>query len=314
MPSNLLFCSCKARCATKTCPCKKNRMSCTPACHPLSTCCNICSSPTTPETIYLSGEMSPARKEDCWKVIGTTMLNDNDKACIQSHLWLNDKVIFAAEQLLKQQHSHVHGLQDTILQCTATLEVMASKQFIQILNHGNNHWITISTMGCTLGTVNVYDSMNLPLTKDLETTVADLLHVQDQYIILKYIKMQYQVGTNDCGLFAIASACAICSGENPAELKFNQAHMRTYLLMAFENAIMTPFPSKQLRRHFPVAIKEKKLSVYCSCRRPYNGEQMMECFSCKKWFHCSCMRISDTNISKLVWLCENCRHSDTAAV
>ena len=260
MPSNLLFCSCKARCATKACPCKKNRMSCTPACHPhqpvihtslsstpachphqpvihtslsstpachpLSTCCNICSSPTTPETIDLSGEMAPARKEDCWKVIGTTMLNDNDKACIQSHQWLKDKVIFAAEQLLKQQHSHVHGLQDTILQCTATLEVMASKQFIQILNHGNNHWITISTMGCTLGTVNVYDSMNLPLTKDLETTVADLLHVQDQYIILKCIKMQYQVGTNDCGLFAIASACAICNGENPAELKFNQALMK----------------------------------------------------------------------------------------
>ena len=150
-----------------------------------------------------------------WKVIGITMLNDNDKACIQSHQWLNDKVIFAAEQLLKQQHSHVHGLQDTILQCTATLEVMASKQFIQILNHGNNHWITISTMGCTLGTVIVYDSMNLSLTKDLETTVADLLHVhvQDQYIILKYIKMQYQVGTNDCGLFAIASTTSPVPGD-----------------------------------------------------------------------------------------------------
>ena len=99
---------------------------------------------------------------------------------------------------------------------------MRNKQFVRILNHPGNHWITISTMDCNPGTVNVYDSMNLPLTNDLEVTVADLLCIPEQYIILKHVKMQYQIGASDCGLFAISSACNICNGENPAELKVDQ--------------------------------------------------------------------------------------------
>ena len=166
--------------------------------------------------------MSPSRKEDCWKIIGTIQLYDNDKICLESDEWMNDNVIFAAEKLLKQQHPHVCGLQDPMLQLTSTFEVMRNKQFVQILNCAGNHWIIISTMDCNPGTVNVYDSMNLPLTNDLEVTVADLLCIPEQYIILKHVKMQYQIGASDCGLFAIASACAICNGENPAEIKFDQ--------------------------------------------------------------------------------------------
>ena len=150
-------------------------------------------------------------------------------------------------------------------------EVMRNKQ----LNRPGNHWITISTMNCNPGTVNVYDSMNLPLTNNLEVTVADLLCIPEQYIILKHVKMQYQLGANDCGLFAISSACNICNGENPAELKVGQGYMRTHLLMVFNNAILTPFPSKQLRRHKPISAIEKKLRVYCVCRKLYDGEKMV---------------------------------------
>lgn len=306
------FCSCTSRCATKACPCKMNHLACSPACHPKKTCCNKRPIGTIAETIDISGEVSPSGREDYWKVLGTTQLYGCDKACLESGAWLNDKVVFAAEQLLKQQHPHVHGLQDTVLQLTSTLEVMRNKQFVQILNRAGNHWITISTMNCSPGTVNIYDSMNLPLTKDLEITVADLLCAPGQYIVLKYVRMQYQIGANDCGLFAIASACAICNGENPAEIKFTQGHMRKHLVMAFNNAILTPFPSEQLRRR-PSSIMGKKLPVYCVCRKPYDGEKMVECSTCKEWFHCSCIRLAVTNISELFWLCESCRHSETNA-
>ena len=140
------------------------------------------------------------------------------------------KLIHASEQLLKQQHPRIFGLQDPILQITSTLEIMGNKEFVQILHHGQNHWIIISTVGCSSNTVHVYDSLNLPFTKDLEAILADLLFTNNTHIILKNIKIQYQRGTNDCGLFAIATACAICNGHNPAELKFNQKCMRQHLL------------------------------------------------------------------------------------
>ena len=88
---------------------------------------------------------------------------------------MNDNVIFAAQQLLKQQHPHVCGLQDPMLQLTSTFEVMRNEQFVQILNRAGNHWITIYTMDCNPGTVNVYDSMNLPLTNDMEVTQSSTL-------------------------------------------------------------------------------------------------------------------------------------------
>ena len=118
-------------------------------------------------------------------------------------------------------------------------------------------------MDCNPGTVNVYASMNLQLTKDLEITVADLLCIPEQCIILKHVIMQYQIGASDCGQFAIASACAICNGENPAEI-LDQGYMRKHLLMAFNIAILTLFPSKQLRRHQPISGMEKSFESIVS--------------------------------------------------
>ena len=92
-------------------------------------------------------------------------------------------------------------------------------------------------MSCNPGTVNVHDCMNLPLSKELLSTVADLMHASDDNIVVRYIKMQYQVGSSDRGLvFAIASACAVCKGRNPGEMKFKQELMRHHLLMSLDNA------------------------------------------------------------------------------
>ena len=115
-------------------------------------------------------------------------------------------------------------------------------------------------MGCNPGTVNVYDSMNFPLSKDLLSTVADLMHVSDDSIVVKYIKMQYQVGSSDCGLLAIASACAVCKCRNPGEMKFKQELMRHHLLKSLDNAVLTLFPYKSLRKHQP-NIRKKNSSV-----------------------------------------------------
>ena len=54
-------------------------------------------------------------------------------------------------------------------------------EFVQILNVANSHWVTISTIGCKAGTVNVYDSGGKRRKK-----------------------------RSDCGLFAVAFATSLC--------------------------------------------------------------------------------------------------------
>ena len=155
-----------------------------------------------------------------WRVIGETTLQLEDKTLIESGEWLTDQIIFAAQQLLKMRHPLVSGLQNTVLQYTKTLEVQSRKEFIQILHAGGSHWITVSTVGCPLASINVFDSMNLQLTSSLKEIIADMLHTDSKFITINYVTMQQRAGGSDCGFFAIAAACTVCYGQDPGKLIF----------------------------------------------------------------------------------------------
>lgn len=77
-----------------------------------------------------------------WIKIGITPLLQNDKKILTGRGWLTDNIIFAAMQLLHQQHPHISGLQNPILQLTRTFDVQGSKEFVQCLNMGDvNSWL-----------------------------------------------------------------------------------------------------------------------------------------------------------------------------
>ena len=60
-------------------------------------------------------------------------------------MWLNDTIIHAAQHLIKKKY-HVAGLQDLLHQQKFSFQIQTG-EFVQILNHGNNHWIAISNIG-----------------------------------------------------------------------------------------------------------------------------------------------------------------------
>ncbi len=65
------------------------------------------------------GSKSP-KKEKIWRRIGNITLNMSIKEKLEGDDWLTDNVIFAAEKLLQQQFPQIFGLQNPILQRTAT--------------------------------------------------------------------------------------------------------------------------------------------------------------------------------------------------
>ena len=72
---------------------------------------------------------------------------------------------------------HIGSLQFPLLANTMGLEPQGG-EFIQILNINGNHWITISSIGCEPGHINVYDSLHTNrLPADTKKVVADLLHL-----------------------------------------------------------------------------------------------------------------------------------------
>ena len=77
------------------------------------------------------------------------------------------------------------------------------------------------------------------------------------------------VGGYDCGLFALALACAICNGQDPSTIRFDQAMMRQHLIDGLSNKLLTPFPGK-IKRHVkklvPARQRWSRCTAHADCR------------------------------------------------
>ena len=192
--------------------------------HPGRHCVNInftkTGSPIVDLTKEQGGIIDPPQEN--WTVTGETTLTLQDEKDLgsRSHQWLHDRHITAAQHLLKQQHPEVSGLQPTTLQLTRTFDVHWNCEFIQCLNVSSNHWVTVSTISCPPGVINVYDSMHLGASTNLKKVIADMLFSDKKSISIRTVHIQQQTGGSDCGLFAIANATALCNGKNPGTLLF----------------------------------------------------------------------------------------------
>ena len=69
--------------------------------------------------------------------------------------------------------------------------------------------------------------------------------------------MQEQSGTSEYGLFAIATATAICNGQDLCMLEFDQFFRRKHLLQCFQNGAVLPFPSQIIAARKPKVLKEE---------------------------------------------------------
>ena len=122
---------------------------------------------------------------------------------------------------------------------------------------------------------------------------------------------QQRIGTQDCGLFAVAYATEICYGKDPAMATFEQSKMNNHLLQCLQEGKITRFPqthkaAKGVRQSKSIALY---LSLYCYCNMPENYDDMIECDCCKGWFHKSCAGIkclTSRQVKQLAWLCIKC--------
>ena len=142
-------------------------------------------------------------------------------------------------------------------------DVFLNREFVQCLNVSNNHWITISTVSFVPGVVNVYNSLHLGLTTSLKKTVANLLHTNKAVVVVQHLHMQQQVSESDCGVLAITTATAICNGQKPEALRFDQCLMRQHLLKSIEDKLLLPFPSRKLAKKKLEIFLRERIRIYC---------------------------------------------------
>ena len=111
--------------------------------------------------------------------------------------------------MLKEEFPHVDGLQDPAIR--GELVLPAAYEFVQVVNVGR-HWACISTIGCQTGTIKVFDSLyRKPNSILLDHAFRMVVCPQDTVTFLNE-KVESQLGSSNCGLFALAFATDLCHG------------------------------------------------------------------------------------------------------
>ena len=167
--------------------------------------------------------------------------------------------------------------------------------------------MTISTIGTKHPEVRLYDSLLLTVA-DVKKQISSLLCTKEESIILKFVNIVKQAGVNDCGLFAIAYARALCFGKSPGKYRFNQKLFRNHLLTCLEREHFSTFPVIKERKRGDIINVERNIKVYCYCRMP-EIIPMVRCHSCPEWFHIgACVSITDTQMKDKAfrWSCRRC--------
>ena len=149
-----------------------------------------------------------------------------------------------AKSFSRKQSLLVDGLRDPAIR--GHLVDPATSEFLLIINVGG-HWLCLSTIGVSYpSTVRVFDSLFIkPNAIAVEHACRMLLHTGDTVTLIKE-NVQKQIGSGDCGLFALAFAIYLCQGLDPTNQRCDQALMRQHYVTRFKSANVTPFP-KTLR-------------------------------------------------------------------
>ena len=184
-------------------------------------------------------QMDKDKSEHTWVRLDGISLKYSDKKAILEGHELHDLHIDICQKLLKYQYPGLKGL-------FSTLKPFHGHEawvdcYIQLYHSRGNHWITLSTVGCKKGEINIYDSLYDNID---EVTGCE---VESVFPGIKCVlqPVQKQRGIKDCGLFALAYATHLATGKDPKKLlhiKFDQEKLRFHLISCFEQKKIIEFP------------------------------------------------------------------------
>lgn len=274
--------------------------------------------------LYLSANSS----NDYW--IEKLGLFENDRNVLLSSQWLNDNIIYVAQQLMKMSvpdGSTIGGLQSP--QCGRVCGFKPAKtreKWIQLFHVNGDHWITVSNIdvgqdAARSDVVYVYDSLLQPgMSLNTKKMICSLARPVCKTVTFDIINVMSQPNTWDCGVFALANATELLYGYDPARCHWEVGGMRKHLLECLERGHMLRFPTLKQRR-LPLGSRVKfsfKESIYCVCRMPNDKKiPMVQCSSCTNWYHGQCLNINveDVEASERKWICDECKEmlSDNCA-
>ena len=254
-----------------------------------------------------------------WIKIGKVILKDEEKKILESpNEWLNDRIIDAAQHLIKQKAPRIAGLQTCLNASKLTFRPVKGS-FIQVINRnpeaGGSHWLTLSTVKCNRNgsEVKVHDSSFTSVSFPVQQSICNIMRrgtppKRSDVIKVLFTDVSWQPNPNDCGLYAIANAVCDALGIDPTTQGYVTSEMRQHLISCFEKNKISPFPAYERKSIYTRGLRfQSVLKVFCTCRMPEDG-LYVQCTKCKIWLHPDCEGLEEKDIPKedTPYYCKKC--------
>ena len=259
--------------------------------------------------ISITDETVPdnCRSADHWIKCGRVALTKKDKQLILNDKELLDVHVNAFQSIARREFTLVGGFHDTLVLHKMTLMEEGCEQFVQIMHiKEKSHWATLQLIGRDIF---LYDSLYTSASDETLQLIAQLVKIKNRSISVNIMNLQKQIGIVDCTLYAMATATCPLFGHDPTGVVFNQDELRFHLVKLLEANTLSLFPGLKSRRPAKKILKTQQCSVFCICRLPDSGEEMVMCDKCQVWFHLTYFNITETPNTE-TWYCNGCLNDD----
>uniref|UniRef100_A0A1B8Y9J4 Uncharacterized protein n=1 Tax=Xenopus tropicalis TaxID=8364 RepID=A0A1B8Y9J4_XENTR len=170
------------------------------------------------------------------------LLTKRHKKELQANDWLDDRIIDAAQNLLKKQFN-AEGLQSCLLSEIEFEPVRGPSVQIHF-DSTRQHWLTSCFRHDHVEIADSLNTANLP--KTVKKQVIEC-YGKLTVITIKRLNVDQQRNGRDCGVYAIANAFEFLSNRDPT-CRYNQTRMRQHLIECLERGEITAFPKKLDRK------------------------------------------------------------------
>ena len=140
-------------------------------------------------------------------------LTQKDQSTLTMGGCLDDIHNNLAQEVLRKQFKNLSGLRSVHITVDQAEGATTCYWCYASSSLQGNHWIVAATVGCSAGEVMVFDSLHSFMD---EATLNLLKQLFGVHIKVKLERCPQQVGSRDCGLFAIANCTAFAFGSHPA--------------------------------------------------------------------------------------------------
>jgi len=231
-------------------------------------------------------------------------LYESDITCLRSRC-LNNSIIDIGQALINERFLSIGGFQHVIHSRTLTFK--PEKEFIQVLNCDDAHWVCVTNIGCKQNVVKVYDSWRTgDVTTDAKEAIANILQSSNQRVYLLFPEVQQQRDGSSCGVFALAFTHTLAEGKDPSSLEFpGEIDLQNHLFQCIIAKKMAPFYTRQAL-YKPGKMMKSIFRIYCTCCLPDSGNEMVQCNKCKEWYHFTCIGVSPGTKLKSAYYCSGC--------